>query len=107
MNVRPTSDFEMLLPADVALETAISIEHASFLSCRAAGNTEGASEASAEEGRLIADRIIWQHYCPFVGSPISERDSGFVECRCFEGPRFLAAQDAIAVRLDLERGAAE
>jgi hypothetical protein len=56
MTIPPTSSFEMLIPADIALETAISMAHASVLACKAAGDTDGLREASDELVRLVRDR---------------------------------------------------
>lgn len=47
-----------------------------------------------------AAMVIWRHECPFVGARIDEHDPQILGCRCFEGPRFLAAQDRMAINLD-------
>ncbi len=47
--------------------------------------------------------VIWRHECPFAGAEIDEHDPQILECRCFEGPRFMAAQDQMAVNMDLLR----
>lgn len=44
--------------------------------------------------------MIWRHECPFVGAVIDEHDPRILDCRCFVGRSFLAAQDAMAVQLD-------
>jgi hypothetical protein len=56
MNITPTRHFELLIPADIALETAISMAHASVLACERCGNTQGVREASEELVRLVRDR---------------------------------------------------
>ena len=50
------------------------------------------------------DAAIWRHECPFAGDgEIDENCPAILDCRCFEGPAFLSAQDAMAVKLDLNR----
>lgn len=45
----------------------------------------------------------WAHDCPYTRTRIDEHDPQILECRCFEGPQFFAAQDQIAVNLDALR----
>lgn len=47
--------------------------------------------------------VIYLHTCPFVAAEIDEHDRRILECRCFEGRRFLEMQDGWATRVDLER----
>src|ERR1700752_2104612 len=53
-----------------------------------------------QENGLAPPAIRWQHYCPEIGAHTNEHHHSFLKCRCFEGDSFLAAQDAIAVKLD-------
>jgi hypothetical protein len=50
---------------------------------------------------------VYAHWCPNassrIGANIDEFHRDFIHCRCFTGNAFFAAQDAAAVRLDLER----
>jgi hypothetical protein len=52
-------------------------------------------------------RSMYAHWCPSVDAPIDEFDPAIIDCRCYTSREFFAAQDAMAVKLDLERGAAE
>lgn len=58
-----------------------------------------------QDAVTLADELapIWRHQCPFVGAQVDEYDERILECRCFEGPRFLGMQDSIAVALDAQR----
>ena len=49
---------------------------------------------------------VFQHWCNRLDAPINEFDPAIVDCRCYTSYAFFAAQDAMAVRLDLERSRA-
>ncbi len=67
------------------------------------GHVSGSYLKLLEQAGGTVPAIIWQHYCPFVGAHTNEHHHTFLKCRCFEGTRFLAAQDAIATKLDGQR----
>lgn len=50
---------------------------------------------------------VYAHDCPNAdgrrGAQINEFHADILHCRCFVGRAFLLVQDAMAVRLDLER----
>jgi len=56
-------------------------------------------------------RPRFQHWCSHAdnreGAPINEFDPDIIYCRCYTSTDFFAAQDAVSIQLDLERGAAE
>lgn len=56
MSALPTSSFSMLIDADVALETAISVAQASMLERQRAGDIDGARDAQDELVRLCGQR---------------------------------------------------
>lgn len=43
------------------------------------------------------------HDCPVGDDWVDSNDLRLLDCRCFDGAEFLAAQDAIAVALDSRR----
>lgn len=46
---------------------------------------------------------LFAHWCPSVGASIDENDWAIIDCRCYTSDEFFAAQDSVAVRLDLQR----
>jgi len=54
---------------------------------------------------------VYAHWCPNawsrIGANIDESHRDFIHCRCFTGPAFFAAQDAIAVHLDAQRASGQ